>query len=106
MVPIQKTVRWCIDFRRLNKVTTPDPYQMPWVNDQLDEVAGASWLLRTGFLLSGTPTAGWPAKDCLLLPMGEFQFTRMPFRLRIAPATFQRGMDEVLGEQADYILIT
>ena len=108
MVPIKKTdgtLRLCIDFRCLNKVTTPDPYQMPRVDDLLDEVAGASWLSkldmnRVFYQVPLQPDA--QPKTAFCSPWGKFQFTRMPFGLRNAPATFQRAMDEVLGEQADY----
>ena len=108
MVPIKKTdgtLRLCIDFRRLNKVTTPNPYQMPRVEDLLDEVAGASWLSkldmnRVFYQVPLQPDA--QPKTAFCSPWGKFQFTRMPFGLRNAPATFQRAMDEVLGEQADY----
>ena len=37
MVPLRKKstghVRLCIDYRRLNKITIPDPYQMPCIED-------------------------------------------------------------------------
>ena len=56
MVPIRKTsgaLRLCIDYRKLNQVTVADPYQMPRVDDLLDEVTEATWLskpdLKRGF---------------------------------------------------------
>ena len=56
MVPIRKTdssLRLCIDYRKLNAATVGDPYQMPRVDDLLDQVADAKWLskldLRKGF---------------------------------------------------------
>ena len=56
MVPIHKTdgsLRQCINYRKLNKGTVSDPYQMPRVDDLLDSVAEARWLskldLKKGF---------------------------------------------------------
>ena len=36
-----KTVRMCVDYRLLNKVTKLDPYPMPQVTDLLDKIAKA-----------------------------------------------------------------
>ena len=50
MVPVRKketnTIRLCIDYRRLNKVTKADPYQMPMGQELLDNVAGATRLTK------------------------------------------------------------
>lgn len=108
MVPIKKTdgtLRLCIDFRGLNKITTADPYQMPRVDDLLDEVAEALWLskldMNRGFYQVPLQPDAQP-KTAFCSPWGKFHFTRMPFGLKNAPATFQRCMDEVLGEQNDF----
>ena len=40
-VPIQKSdgsVRLCIDYRKLNAVTVPDPYCMPLIEEILDKI--------------------------------------------------------------------
>ena len=36
------TVRWCIDYRRLNKVMVKDAYPMPTVKDCLGKLAGST----------------------------------------------------------------
>ena len=108
MVPVKKTdgtIRLCIDFRQLNKVTVPDPYHMPRVDDLLDELAEAKWMskldLNKGFYQ--VPLGiDVQAKTAFCSPWGKYHFTRMPFGLRNAPAAFQRGMDEVLGEQGEW----
>ena len=50
MVPVRKrgtnAIRLCIDYRRLNSITRPDPFQMPMIHDLLDNVAGATWLTK------------------------------------------------------------
>ena len=101
MVPVKKTdgtIRLCIDFRQLNKVTVPDPYHMPRVDDLLDELAEAKWMskldLNKGFYQ--VPLGiDVQAKTAFCSPWGKYHFTRMPFGLRNAPAAFQRGMDEI-----------
>ena len=48
-------VRICIDFRAINNVTQPDPYQMPLIEEILDTLANARFIskidLNKGFLL-------------------------------------------------------
>ncbi len=50
MVPLRKrgtsAIRLCIDYRRLNSITRPDPFQMPMIHELLDNVAGATWLTK------------------------------------------------------------
>lgn len=49
MVPVKKpdgSIRLCIDFRKLNSVTVPDPYCMPMVDDLLDQVGDCEYLSK------------------------------------------------------------
>ena len=44
MVPVRKpdgTVRLCIDFRQVNGITVPDPFQIPLIEDLLDSLSEA-----------------------------------------------------------------
>jgi hypothetical protein len=36
------TLRMCIDYRKLNKVTIMNKYPLPRINDMLDQLQGAS----------------------------------------------------------------
>ena len=108
MVPVKKkdgTIRLCIDFLQLNKVTVPDPYHMPRVDDLLDELAEAKWMSKLDLnngLYQVPQGIDVQAKTAFCSPWGKYHFTCMPFGLRNAPAAFQRGMDEVLGEQGEW----
>ena len=49
MVPVQKSsgaIRQCIDYRKVNSVTIPDPYVMPRIQDLLDKLSEAKWLSK------------------------------------------------------------
>ena len=103
MVPVRKAngqIRLCIDFCGLNNITVPDPYQMPHVEDLLEKVSEATWLLKLdmnrGFYQIPLDPASQP-KTAFCTPWGKFQFVRMPFGLRNTPASFQRCMDRTLG---------
>ena len=100
MVPVRKSngsIRLCIDFRALNEVMVPDPYQM---QDWLGKVSEATWFskldMNRGFYQVPLEASSQP-KSAFCSPWGKFHFTRMPFGLRNAPASFQRCMDSALG---------
>ena len=41
-------VRLCIDFRAVNAITQPDPYQMPLIEEILDRLASARFIFKGG----------------------------------------------------------
>ena len=93
---------FCIDFRWLNSQTKKDAYPLPHMQETMESMVGA-WFFSTMDLKSGF----WQvkmAKDSqqytafTVGSMGVYEFLRMPYRLCNAPATFQRLMQNCLGE--------
>lgn len=96
--------RFCVDYRLLNKVTIKDKYPLPRIPDLLRSIKDSKYFvtldLRSGY---------WqiPMEDnsiALTAFRGGgalYEFLVMPFGLTNAPATFQRAMDDLLGDLRD-----
>ena len=86
-------------------ITVPDPYLMPRIDEIIDTLAEAKFLstldLNKGFHQVPLRSQDKP-KTAFCTSWGKFQYTRMPFGLHGAPATFQRLMDEALDDHLDY----
>ena len=93
---------FCINFRRLNARTKKDSYPLPCMQEAMESMVRARFFstmdLKSGF---------WQVKMAEKLQqytaftvgsMGIFEFLRMPYRLCNAPASFQRLMQNCLGE--------
>jgi len=103
IVVVQKkdgSIRFCVDYRKLNNLTRKDAYPLPRIDTCLDTLSGAVWYstfdLRSGFhQVSVHPRDR--NKTTFVCHRGTFRFPRMPFGLCNVPATFQRLMDTVLA---------
>ena len=91
--------RMVLDFRKLNEKTIGDSYPLPSINDILDSLESTRYFLifdlATGFHhIKMDPKDSY--KTAFSTPHGHYEFDRMPFGLKTAPATFQRLMDITL----------
>ena len=104
VVPVPKqdgTVRVCIDYRKLNEVTIADPYYMTTLEEILEKVGESRVMTKLDLAKGFYQVEVEPKsqeKTAFISPFGKFQFTRMPFGLKNAPAIFQRLMEVVLND--------
>ncbi|WP_316399578.1 reverse transcriptase family protein, partial [Bradyrhizobium sp. 33ap4] len=94
------TLRFCVDYRKLNSVTKKGVCPLPRIDDTLDR------LRRSRYLSSMDLKSGhWQIevderdreKTAFITPYGLYEFKVMPSGLCTPPATFQRVIDTVLA---------
>ena len=93
---LQVAPRLVWDYRKLNKLTKPDVYPLPHVQMILDQLGGKTWFTKLD-LFSGLwhiPIASQDKeKTAVITHVGLYQFKKLSFGLRNAPASFQRLMN-------------
>jgi hypothetical protein len=92
--------RFCVDFRMLNEVTVGDSYHMLRA-DYVFSAMGGKRFFSTLDCLKGYHQLELDEKDrwksAFITHRGLYQFKRLPFGLKNAPAIYQRFMDQLLG---------
>ena len=95
-------LRFCVDYRMINKVTVKDAYALPRIEECFDYLAGAKMFscldLRSGYYQVEIEDSHKPRTAFTVGPLGFYEFNRMPFGLTNAPSTFQRLMEKVVGD--------
>lgn len=89
----------CVDYRALNSITVKQPIIMPACDELLAKVAGFNFF-TTLDLMSGyyqIPVHAESRKFTAFVTQdGHYEFARMPFGLKNAPAVFQTCMNEMV----------
>ena len=96
------SLRFCIDFRKINSRTPSDSYPMPRIEETLDALQGSRWFstldLKSGYWQVPVAEEDKHKTAFSVGSLGFWECNRMPFGLKNAGATFQRMMEECLGE--------
>ena len=95
------TLRFCVDYRRLNAMTVRDSYPIPRMDECIDSLGDARV-----FSTLDANSGYWQIevdpndrdKTAFTSHFGLYRFKRMPFGLKNAPGTFQRAADVILAK--------
>ncbi|UYV66261.1 hypothetical protein LAZ67_4001049 [Cordylochernes scorpioides] len=92
--------RFCVDYRKLNNVTVKDVYLIPRIDEVMDTLQGSTHFsaidLRSGYWQVEVEERD-KEKTAFTTTHGLYEFNVMPFGLCNAPATFERNMENMLG---------
>ena len=95
-----RSVRWCIDYRRLNNVTIKDSFPLPNINECIDMLSGTVFLsvldCASGYYQLEIDERD-RHKTAFITKYGLFEHRKLGFGLCNAPASFQRAMYLVLA---------
>ena len=96
------SLRFCIDFRRLNSLTVKDSHPLPHICKTLESLAGVAHYttidMNSGFWQVPMDDESKQYTAFTLGSMGLYECESMPFGLCNAPPTFQRLMLNCLGK--------
>jgi len=95
------SLRLCVDYRALNRLTIPNKYPLPLISNLLDKTRRGKWFtrldLKNGYNLIQI-AVGDEWKTAFRTKKGLFEYTVMPFGLTNAPATFQEMMNTIFKD--------
>ena len=96
------SLRFCIDFRRLNARTKKDAYPLPCMQETMESMVGTRHFscmdLKSGFWQVQMDEESRQYTAFTVGSMGVYEFLHMPYGLCNAPATFQHLMQNCLGK--------
>ena len=102
------SLRLCVDFRGLNKISKKDRYPLPLISDLL-ATAGKARIYTTldlrhaYYLVRIADGDEW--KTAFRTRYGSFEWRVMPFGLTNAPSAFQRFMNDIFSDMLDVHVI-
>ena len=103
------TLHFCMDFRCLNVHMRKDSYPLPQIQEALESMAGSvhfsSMDFKSGFWQIKMAPGSQQYTAFTVGNLGFYEFTRMPFGLCIAPATFQHLMQNTGELNLTYCVI-
>ncbi|KAA3487300.1 DNA/RNA polymerases superfamily protein [Gossypium australe] len=91
------SMRMCIDYRQLNKVTIKNKYPLPRIDDLFDQLRVI--VFSKIHLWSDVPKTAFRTR------YGNYEFLIMPFRLTNAPAVFMDLMNHIFRPYLDRFVV-
>ena len=95
------TIRFCIDYRKLNGLTKKNSYPLPRIDETIDSLGGNEWFctldLQSGYWQVGMKPEDME-KTAFSSHIGLYEYKVMPFGLCNAPATFEAMMETLLSD--------
>lgn len=93
------TFRMTCDYRMLNKITKPQLYPVPHIQDVNNQIAGSKIFSKLDMTRAYFQIPIYEAhqhKTAIVCPLGKYEFTRLNFGMQGAASSYQMFMDSIL----------
>lgn len=97
-------LRFCVDYRALNKITKKDRYPLPLIHETLERISKAQWFTKLDIIAAFHKirmAEGQEWMTAFRTRFGLFEWLVTPFGLAGAPSTFQRYINWTLRDFLD-----
>ncbi|KAH0829387.1 hypothetical protein FOPE_10738 [Fonsecaea pedrosoi] len=97
-------LRFCVDYRGLNKITKKDRYPLPLIYETLRNIGRVKWYTKLDVIAAFHQiriTKGDEWKTAFRTRYGLYEWLVTPFRLANTPSTFQKYINWALRDYLD-----
>ena len=95
-------LRMCVDYRMLNNRSVKDAYALPKIEEIFDVLQGSKYFstidMKSGYHQVEVEEIHKERTAFSVANLGFYEYVKMPFGLSNSPATYQRLMEECLGD--------
>ena len=99
VVKLNSSLRFCVDYRKLNAVTRWNRYPIPLIDETLARVTGCKYLTKLDIIAAFNKLRMHPDSEdytTFVTSMGAYKYHVLPFGLTNGPANYQHYMNDVL----------